>query len=219
MGCVSSRAKSTDEYATAVDRTERTSGTALKFPNAIPLGSTDGCYDLESSHVEPTINTASTDNDTSHSSLSSSTLTADLPVPSPTKPLSTTAAFATWINNLNEDPLLATVAIPYDCLLLQSSSRPTGIFGNVHRGTYQAMAVVVHRLDASKINERRLRIFKDDIYLLMRLQHPNIVQIADTASTPSQESSSGSRWMAPERILGEPYDGKADVYSFGICTT
>ncbi|ETV64374.1 TKL protein kinase [Aphanomyces astaci] len=301
MGCVCSHSRSDEPADVAASAGGHVKAHDLQqHPTA---NTNDACYVLESSHVDPTIITTATDIDTSHSSQSSSSIvTGDHHHTIIVKPSMSTCR-PSWIEDLDTDPLLAAISIPYEHLQLQSASRAAGIFGNVHRATYQAMPVVVHRLDASKLNDRRLRIFKDDVQLLMRLEHPNIVQfigaswtaspssccclvmelpqrgdlysmlrsskyklawhkhllriatdvatgmmylhamdppvlhrdlqsmhvhvssnyvgkVADVASTPLSALGSsgvgGTRWMAPERILGLASGKSADVFSFGI---
>ncbi|RHZ22237.1 hypothetical protein DYB37_005175 [Aphanomyces astaci] len=285
MGCVCSHSRSDEPADVAASAGGHVKAHDLQqHPTA---NTNDACYVLESSHVDPTIITTATDIDTSHSSQSSSSImTGDHHHHTIIVKPSMSTCRPSWVEDLDADPLLAAISIPYEHLQLQSASRAAGIFGNVHRATYQAMPVVVHRLDASKLNDRRLRIFKDDVQLLMRLEHPNIVQlpqrgdlysmlrsskykltwhkhllriatdvatgmmylhamdppvlhrdlqsmhvhvssnyvgkVADVASTPLSALGSsgvgGTRWMAPERILGLASGESADVFSFGICT-
>ncbi|ETV64376.1 TKL protein kinase, variant 2 [Aphanomyces astaci] len=183
MGCVCSHSRSDEPADVAASAGGHVKAHDLQqHPTA---NTNDACYVLESSHVDPTIITTATDIDTSHSSQSSSSIvTGDHHHTIIVKPSMSTCR-PSWIEDLDTDPLLAAISIPYEHLQLQSASRAAGIFGNVHRATYQAMPVVVHRLDASKLNDRRLRIFKDDVQLLMRLEHPNIVQFIGASWTAS----------------------------------
>lgn len=52
-----------------------------------------------------------------------------------------------------------------------------GAFGEVIKGTYCGTPVVVKRMLRNKINEDNLRMFGDEIQLMMNLRHPNIVQV------------------------------------------
>ncbi|RQM27426.1 hypothetical protein B5M09_009801 [Aphanomyces astaci] len=188
MGCVCSHSRSDEPADVAASAGGHVKAHDLQqHPTA---NTNDACYVLESSHVDPTIITTATDIDTSHSSQSSSSIvTGDHHHTIIVKPSMSTCR-PSWIEDLDTDPLLAAISIPYEHLQLQSASRAAGIFGNVHRATYQAMPVVVHRLDASKLNDRRLRIFKDDVQLLMRLEHPNIVQLPQRGDLYSMLRSS-----------------------------
>jgi serine/threonine protein kinase len=51
-----------------------------------------------------------------------------------------------------------------------------GAFGEVIKGTYCGTPVVVKRMLRNKIDENNLRMFGDEIQLMMNLRHPNIVQ-------------------------------------------
>lgn len=51
-----------------------------------------------------------------------------------------------------------------------------GAFGEVIKGTYCGTPVVVKRMLRNKITEDNLRMFGDEIQLMMNLRHPNIVQ-------------------------------------------
>lgn len=51
-----------------------------------------------------------------------------------------------------------------------------GAFGEVIKGTYCGTPVVVKRMLRNKINENNLRMFGEEIQLMMNLRHPNIVQ-------------------------------------------
>ncbi|CAI5741132.1 unnamed protein product [Hyaloperonospora brassicae] len=51
-----------------------------------------------------------------------------------------------------------------------------GAFGEVIKGTYCGTPVVVKRMLRTKITEDNLRMFGDEIQLMMNLRHPNIVQ-------------------------------------------
>lgn len=52
----------------------------------------------------------------------------------------------------------------------------SGAFGEVIRGTYCGTPVVVKRMLRNKIDENHLRMFAEEIQLMMNLRHPNIVQ-------------------------------------------
>lgn len=51
-----------------------------------------------------------------------------------------------------------------------------GAFGEVIKGTYCGTPVVVKRMLRTKITEDNLRMFGNEIQLMMNLRHPNIVQ-------------------------------------------
>lgn len=51
-----------------------------------------------------------------------------------------------------------------------------GAFGEVIKGTYCGTPVVIKRMLRNKIDENNLRMFGDEIQLMMNLRHPNIVQ-------------------------------------------
>ncbi|TYZ57070.1 hypothetical protein PybrP1_012507 [[Pythium] brassicae (nom. inval.)] len=51
-----------------------------------------------------------------------------------------------------------------------------GAFGEVIKGTYCGTPVVVKRMLRNKITEDNLRMFGEEIQLMMNLRHPNIVQ-------------------------------------------
>ncbi|CAI5741229.1 unnamed protein product [Peronospora destructor] len=51
-----------------------------------------------------------------------------------------------------------------------------GAFGEVIKGTYCGTPVVVKRMLRTKITQDNLRMFGDEIQLMMNLRHPNIVQ-------------------------------------------
>lgn len=51
-----------------------------------------------------------------------------------------------------------------------------GAFGEVIKGTYCGTPVVVKRMLRNKIDENNLRMFGDEIQLMLNLRHPNIVQ-------------------------------------------
>ncbi|KAI9922503.1 hypothetical protein PsorP6_002471 [Peronosclerospora sorghi] len=51
-----------------------------------------------------------------------------------------------------------------------------GAFGEVIKGAYCGTPVVVKRMLRTKITEDNLRMFSDEIQLMMNLRHPNIVQ-------------------------------------------
>jgi tRNA A-37 threonylcarbamoyl transferase component Bud32 len=51
-----------------------------------------------------------------------------------------------------------------------------GAFGEVIKGTYCGTPVVVKRMLRNKITQENLRMFGDEIQLMMNLRHPNIVQ-------------------------------------------
>lgn len=52
-----------------------------------------------------------------------------------------------------------------------------GAFGEVIKGTYCGTPVVVKRMLRNKITEDNLRMFGEEIQLMMNLRHPNIVQV------------------------------------------
>ncbi|ETV64372.1 TKL/DRK protein kinase [Aphanomyces astaci] len=51
-----------------------------------------------------------------------------------------------------------------------------GAFGEVIKGTYHGTPVVVKRMVRQKIDPDNIRMFADEIQLMMNLRHPNIVQ-------------------------------------------
>ncbi|ETV99798.1 TKL/DRK protein kinase, variant 1 [Aphanomyces invadans] len=51
-----------------------------------------------------------------------------------------------------------------------------GAFGEVIKGTYHGTPVVVKRMVRQKIDPENIRMFADEIQLMMNLRHPNIVQ-------------------------------------------
>ncbi|DBA03630.1 TPA: hypothetical protein N0F65_006809 [Lagenidium giganteum] len=51
-----------------------------------------------------------------------------------------------------------------------------GAFGEVIKGTYCGTPVVVKRMLRNKIDENNMRMFGEEIQLMMNLRHPNIVQ-------------------------------------------
>ena len=52
-----------------------------------------------------------------------------------------------------------------------------GAFGEVIKGTYLGTPVVVKRMVRQKIDEDNIRMFAEEIQLMMNLRHPNIVQV------------------------------------------
>lgn len=70
---------------------------------------------------------------------------------------------------------LSMAAIKFDDLKLQKIIG-TGAFGEVIKGTYCGTPVVVKRMLRNKIDENHLRMFGEEIQLMMNLRHPNIVQ-------------------------------------------
>ncbi|RQM27427.1 hypothetical protein B5M09_009800 [Aphanomyces astaci] len=54
-----------------------------------------------------------------------------------------------------------------------------GAFGEVIKGTYHGTPVVVKRMVRQKIDPDNIRMFADEIQLMMNLRHPNIVQFLD----------------------------------------
>ncbi|RHY27659.1 hypothetical protein DYB37_005177 [Aphanomyces astaci] len=52
-----------------------------------------------------------------------------------------------------------------------------GAFGEVIKGTYHGTPVVVKRMVRQKIDPDNIRMFADEIQLMMNLRHPNIVQV------------------------------------------
>ncbi|RHY28844.1 hypothetical protein DYB32_005661 [Aphanomyces invadans] len=52
-----------------------------------------------------------------------------------------------------------------------------GAFGEVIKGTYHGTPVVVKRMVRQKIDPENIRMFADEIQLMMNLRHPNIVQV------------------------------------------
>lgn len=52
----------------------------------------------------------------------------------------------------------------------------TGTFGEVIKGSYCGTPVVVKRMLRNKINEDNLKMFAEEIKLMLHLRHPNIVQ-------------------------------------------
>lgn len=76
---------------------------------------------------------------------------------------------------LNSNKGLRMAEINFHDLKLQKIIG-AGAFGEVIKGTYCGTPVVVKRMLRNKINEDNLRMFGDEIQLMMNLRHPNIVQ-------------------------------------------
>ncbi|KAL7692654.1 putative protein kinase [Plasmopara halstedii] len=70
---------------------------------------------------------------------------------------------------------LRMAEISFDDLKLQKIIG-AGAFGEVIKGTYCGTPVVVKRMLRNKITEDNLRMFGDELQLMMNLRHPNIVQ-------------------------------------------
>ncbi len=77
---------------------------------------------------------------------------------------------------LNNNKGLRMAEINFHDLKLQKIIG-AGAFGEVIKGTYCGTPVVVKRMLRNKINEDNLRMFGDEIQLMMNLRHPNIVQV------------------------------------------
>ncbi|KAF0717184.1 Aste57867_2447 [Aphanomyces stellatus] len=88
---------------------------------------------------------------------------------------------------LGADAHLAAVAIPYEHLRLQEMIG-AGVYGEVIRASYQSAPVIVKRMPKNGISERSIRVFRDEIGLMMHLQHPNIVRFI------------GASWNSPSRL-------------------
>lgn len=76
---------------------------------------------------------------------------------------------------LNSNKGLRMAEINFHDLKLQKIIG-AGAFGEVIKGTYCGTPVVVKRMLRNKIKEDNLRMFGDEIQLMMNLRHPNIVQ-------------------------------------------
>jgi hypothetical protein len=77
---------------------------------------------------------------------------------------------------LNSNKGLRMAEINFHDLKLQKIIG-AGAFGEVIKGTYCGTPVVVKRMLRNKIKEDNLRMFGDEIQLMMNLRHPNIVQV------------------------------------------
>ncbi|KAG9407119.1 hypothetical protein AC1031_001761 [Aphanomyces cochlioides] len=88
---------------------------------------------------------------------------------------------------LDSDKHVTMVAIPYENLQLQETIG-LGIYGEVIKASYHSTPVVVKRMPRTAINERSIRIFREEIELMMHLRHPNIVQFI------------GASWSSPTNI-------------------
>ncbi|KAJ0409336.1 hypothetical protein ATCC90586_000573 [Pythium insidiosum] len=76
---------------------------------------------------------------------------------------------------LNNNKGLRMAEINFHDLKLQKIIG-VGAFGEVIKGTYCGTPVVVKRMLRNKINEDNVRMFGEEIQLMMNLRHPNIVQ-------------------------------------------
>ncbi|CAK4281405.1 unnamed protein product [Aphanomyces euteiches] len=88
---------------------------------------------------------------------------------------------------LDSDKHVTMVAIPYENLQLQETIG-LGVYGEVIKASYHSTPVVVKRMPRTAINERSIRIFREEIELMMHLRHPNIVQFI------------GASWSSPTNI-------------------
>ncbi|KAL6638883.1 hypothetical protein ACP70R_023519 [Stipagrostis hirtigluma subsp. patula] len=112
--------------------------------------------------------------------------------------------------------------------------------GNMFLGTYCGKTVAINVLNAKNLNPSVWDELKQEIYKLRELDHANIVQMIDLCERPpsiitdvvkvanfglarfhdkadaTRAETATYRWMAPEVTNNQPYDKKADVYSFSI---
>jgi len=79
-------------------------------------------------------------------------------------------------NLLDTDKHVSKAAINYNDLQLQKVIGH-GLFGEVIRAVYHSTPVIVKRMLRNQIKEKSIRIFREEIQLMMNLRHPNIVQV------------------------------------------
>lgn len=76
---------------------------------------------------------------------------------------------------LSNNQSLRMASVTFDDLKL-TKIIGAGAFGEVIKGTYCGTPVVVKRMLRNKIDANHLRMFSEEIQLMMNLRHPNIVQ-------------------------------------------
>ena len=83
-----------------------------------------------------------------------------------------TVVESTLVNNRH----VKMASIHFEDLKLQKIIG-AGAFGEVIKGMYFGTPVVVKRMLRNKIDEQNLKMFSEEIQLMMNLRHPNIVQV------------------------------------------
>ncbi|GJM99478.1 hypothetical protein PR202_ga16576 [Eleusine coracana subsp. coracana] len=112
-----------------------------------------------------------------------------------------------------EDVVAATNNFSEACKIGQ------GGFGKVYKATLSGQEVAIKRL--SKDSEQGNKEFRNEVILIAKLQHRNLVRLLSCsveghALTSMQWKWSKSGYMAPEYAMEGVFSIKSDVYSFGV---
>ncbi|KAF2303499.1 hypothetical protein GH714_018827 [Hevea brasiliensis] len=91
-----------------------------------------------------------------------------------------------------------------------------GGYGPVFKGTLQdGKDVAIKRLSSS--SSQGIGEFKNEMKLISKLQHRNLVKLLGTQYLGSTRKVAGTiGYMAPEYLLGGIFSEKSDVFSFGV---